>query len=201
VLVLTLFPPQHPTIPSSPSDADDLALTTASRDDDRRQWITRRQREVARRRNESAGSAAPAAHLRFAVSALAAALPIDGKRRLLALARDYAAGAVAPSAMAASLQELVDEYGVQVPLCHGAEARVEPSPRMFGRSGVAAAAAAANRPAAAAARAAAAAASHAAHAARAAAAACAHAGSPSAAVPPRPACMSGAVELLLSLRS
>jgi hypothetical protein len=125
-------------------------MCAASRDDERRLWITRRQREIARRRNESAGgSALPAAHLRFTITALAAALPLEGKRRLLALVRDYSAGRAAPAEMAAALQALVDEHGVSVPLCHGAEAgtRTEPSPRMFGRCGSMAVAAAACRPA------------------------------------------------------
>ena len=91
-------------------------LSVASRDDERRLWITRRQREITRRRNESAGGVAPAAHLRFAITALAASLPSDGKRRLLNLARDYAAGGLAPDAMAAALQALVDEFDVRVPL-------------------------------------------------------------------------------------
>jgi hypothetical protein len=125
-------------------------MSAASRDDERRLWITRRQREIARRRNESAGgSALPAAHLRFTITALAAALPPDGKRRLLELVRDYSAGRTGPVEMAAALQALVDEHGVSVALCHGAEAgtRIEPSPRMFGRCGSVAVAAAAGRPA------------------------------------------------------
>ena len=123
--------------PSSPSEADDITASAASRDDERRLWIARRQREIVRRRNESAGGAAPAAHLRFAVTALAAALPADGKRRLAAMARDYADGKTGPAEMAAALQALVDAHGVSVALRHGAEAatRDEPAPRMFGRGG------------------------------------------------------------------
>ena len=80
-------------------------------------WSNYHQREAARRRSDSLGGATPATRLRFAVAALAAALPPDGKRRLLALARDYVAAAgLAPDAMAAALQALVDEFDVRVPL-------------------------------------------------------------------------------------
>jgi hypothetical protein len=109
------FNDQAPTSPPTPSHASDCP----NLENDCQAhllWITRRRREVARRRTAAAAGAAPAARLRFAVTALAAALPLDGKRRLLALARDYAAGAVAPPAMAASLQELVDQFAVKVPL-------------------------------------------------------------------------------------
>jgi hypothetical protein len=158
----------------------------------------------------------PAAHLRFAITALAAALPLDGKRRLLELVRNYSACRTGPAEMAAALQELVDEHGVSVPLCHGAEAgtRIEPSPRMFGRCGLAAvAAAAAGRPSGRASAAAAVAAA-AAHSAVAAAAAHSTAMSPRLAPSPRNVAtspraldgmggsgVSGAVELLLALRS
>jgi len=176
-------------------------MSAASRDDERRLWITRRQREIARRRNESAGgSALPAAHLRFTMTALAAALPLDGKRRLLELVRDYSAGRTGPAEMAAALQDLVDEHGVSVALCHGAEAgtRIEPSPRMFGRCGLAAvAAAAAGRP------------SGRSSAAAAVAGAAAHSSAVSPRLAPSPrglggmggSGVSGAVELLLALRS